>query len=608
MNLVATFPPHPDESGLGYYRRLASENLMWGWRELAGAANKHATRESLLSRPEHVSEILGLEPKWTQRAYEQDLQVRTWRMFRRYFKFDAVCPCCIRETGYLRQSWGHSYATCCPEHNVRLIDRCDSCGEQLSVDRDRIEYCTCGHDLQEAATSTPTQAELWLSTLIASNGTSSGRSLPKIRGADIYTLCLQVRDWCLMIEPNIPPSSRSAGIVRTVADAVVLLAPLDALLGDWPANFRAHVSERIAVGRPGARTLNKLLGEWYIQLRKRCQGTALEPFLVATLEVAAKEFDGVLGNDPSVYATAEKIEYLSTSAAAQLIGVTRGHLGNAVLRGDIPSRIVLLGTRGKAYEVPKQDAERVAKERLNWLRLVEAAERAGVGETVMKSMTEAGVVNFDSQWRRDIFKAGEIEASSIDHLHAVLVRKVKTVDTSDEEVVLWSALMSRSWGSNSAIQSVMQAAQRGELRAVVKGSTIGKMGFLRSEVAQYFGLPVLESGMSLSHLASVTGWKQENIRHWINEGLIQTEKVKLPWRQRDVILPEQLLAFRQTYVPLADLAKALNTKASALARNLGDAVEVIGALPLPNGLRRGGLLRVADLGRLVVAQAKASRR
>lgn len=61
-------------------------------------------------------------------------------------------------------------------------------------------------------------------------------------------------------------------------------------------------------------------------------------------------------------------------------------------------------------------------------------------------------------------------------------------------------------------------------------------------------------------------------------------------------------------MPLADLAKTVDTKASALARNLGDAVEVIGALTVPSGVRRGGLLRAADLGRLAVAQAKASRK
>lgn len=37
-------------------------------------------------------------------------------------------------------------------------------------------------------------------------------------------------------------------------------------------------------------------------------------------------------------------------------------------------------------------------------------------------------------------------------------------------------------------------------------------------------------------------------------------------------------------MPLADLAKTVDTKASALARNLGDAVEVIGALTVPSGV------------------------
>lgn len=607
MSLVSSFAPHPDESGLGYYRRLASENLMWGWRDLAGAANKHATRESLLSRPEYIAEFLGLELAWTQRAYEQDLQARTWRVFRRYLKFDAVCPCCIRETGYLRQGWEHSYVTCCPEHKVRLIDRCDLCGEHLLGNRDRIEYCTCGHDLRDSEPGKPTDAELWLSALISSNGASTGRALPKIEKVDVYTLCLLIRDLCLMIDPNVPPPSRSAGTVRTVADAVLLLAPLDNLLADWPNNFKAHVSERIVAGLPGARTLNKLLGEWYIQLRKKCQGTPLEPFLVAVLEVGAKEFDGVLGNDPTVYETVEKIDYLSLAAAARFIGVTRGHLGNAVLRGEVPSRAVLLGTRGKAYEVPTSEAQRLAQERLNWVRTVEAAKRAGVGETVMQNMAEAGVVNFDSQWRRDIAKAGEIEASSIDLLYDTLVRKAKTVNTSGEEIVFWSELMSRRWGSNSAIWSAMQAAQRGDLQVAIKGSTIGKMGFLRSELAQYFGMPVLESGISLQHLAKLSGWHPETLRYWVEEGFLKSEQVKLPGQQRHVILPEHLLEFQRTYVPLADFAKALNTRAAALARNLGGAVPMVGARPLPNGSRRGGLLRVEDLGRLVVMQAKSSR-
>ncbi|NYT84591.1 hypothetical protein [Pollutimonas harenae] len=77
----------------------------------------------------------------------------------------------------------------------------------------------------------------------------------------------------------------------------------------------------------------------------------------------------------------------------------------------------------------------------------------------------------------------------------------------------------------------------------------------------------------------------------------------LPGQQGRVVLPQHLLEFGQTYIPLASLAKTMNPKASALARNMQGEVELVGALSLPNGLRRGGLIRVADLGRMAVAQA-----
>src|SRR5690606_10989593 len=117
------------------------------------------------------------------------------------------------------------------------------------------------------------------------------------------------------------------------------------------------------------------------------------------------------------------------------------------------------------------------------------------------------------------------------------------------------------------------------LRPVVKGPDIGSMGFLRSELGQYFGEPVLAEGMSLNDLSKLTGWKLENIRHWINEGLMPTERVRLPGGFRDVVLPAHLLQFRSTYVPLSDFARSQNTKASALARYLDGVVETVGALP-----------------------------
>ena len=70
-----------------------------------------------------------------------------------------------------------------------------------------------------------------------------------------------------------------------------------------------------------------------------------------------------------------------------------------------------------------------------------------------------------------------------------------------------------------------------------------------------------------------------------------------------VAIPVQLLRFNRQFVPLADLAKALGTRASAAAKHV-EGLAVIGAKPLPNGTRRGGLVRLADLVTLAFIGAR----
>lgn len=261
MSLVSTFSAHEDESGFGYYRRLAVDNALWGWRELAAVANVSRSRSALMARPEHVAAELGLEEKWTQHACDQEKAARSWRGLHRVGT-DAVCPCCLKEAVYLRQHWEHAYVTSCPVHRVGLIDRCEACGEHLSPNREHITLCGCGHDLRDSITLPTSNAQHWLSALIASGGAASGGVLPKLHHVPVNALCDLVRVLCLYFDPNTPAPPRSAANVKAVSDAVELLAPLETLLDHWPAGFEQHVSERMAAGNPDARALNKLLGPW----------------------------------------------------------------------------------------------------------------------------------------------------------------------------------------------------------------------------------------------------------------------------------------------------------------------------------------------------------
>src|SRR5690606_19239373 len=95
--------------------------------------------------------------------------------------------------------------------------------------------------------------------------------------------------------------------------------------------------------RFNAKTLNTLLGTWYIQLRKLCQGTALEPFLRVVIEVASQKFDGSLGLDASTHLAAEVIDHIGLPQAAKLMGVSRDYLFRSVMNGVCSYRTRTVG-------------------------------------------------------------------------------------------------------------------------------------------------------------------------------------------------------------------------------------------------------------------------
>lgn len=366
MSLLVTYAPRDDESGLGYYRRLAADNVLSGWRELAGLAGVSRSSGALLEQADHVAGQLGLEREWTQCARQQDVARRSWgRLYRT--QADAVCPVCLAEEGYLRQHWGHAYVTACPEHHIQLVDHCDDCGERLSPHRLHIDQCDCGHDLRRLPRRAATSMQCWLSTLIASGGQHTGRFEPRLQGVDLGTLAQVVATLCLSADPTQPMSPRTAAFPQSVSAAVDFLAPLESLLADWPAGFRTHVASRIAAGKADARTLNTLLGPWYIGLRKLCQGTALEPVLHVIIDVAAVQFDGLLGLDSAKAMAEAATDHMRAPDAAKAIGVSVDRLLKAIQTGECAYRTRRTGTRGQVYEIPREEVTRIQQQRSEWI-------------------------------------------------------------------------------------------------------------------------------------------------------------------------------------------------------------------------------------------------
>lgn len=603
MGLIITHAPHDDESGLGYYRRLSSDNALFGWRNLAGAAGVERNRRALLMRTDDVAHNLGLQPAWTESVRQKEELCRDWGRLHRA-QSDAVCPACMAESPYLRHHWEHAYVTACPKHSIQLVDHCNACGEHLSPMRLYIGLCACGNDLGSMPHVPATQAQLWLSTLITGQGRPAGSLKLPFKGVDTNVLVKVIRTLCMHADPLKPALPRGAALPKSVTDVIEFLAPLEHLLGDWPMGLRSHVEQRIASGRKDARTLNTLLGDWYISLRKTCLGTTLEPLLQVIIDVAAEKSECVLGLDSAKAIAEDATKYMRASDAAKAIGISVSRLHDAINAGECAHRTRRMGTRGLVYEVSSAELERIQQRRAEWISDTAACKLAGVSPVVLERMKAAGIIRSDIRWREDLMKGGPVEHQSLLDLYARVDRFAEPVAVTEEATLTWSEFTSRRMGEKQAIESLMKAIASGDVKAVGRVRILGEMSFLMADVSQHFGTPLLEAGMSIHQLSKATGWKWESISHWMDEGLLDFEAIQLRGQPCRVVLPHQLLAFRQSYIPLADLARAMDKKASALSHWLPD-IELLGAKRLPDGALRGGLLRIADLGRLAVIGARA---
>jgi hypothetical protein len=513
---------------------------------------------------------------------------------------DAVCPECLKDDTYLRSYWEHVYVTACPAHRIQLIDRCPTCGDVLSPNRERLEQCPCGTDLRLLSGVDATKHQIWLSALIASDGQSSEGIAPKLKFVHVSDICDVVRIVCLHKDPKAPPPRRNTAHPKSMQEAIEFLEPLESILNDWPIRFEAHVLERIQAGDLNARTLNKLLGRWYVDMKKACATGSMSVFLETILRVASKSFDGILGLDNAKNVAAQVSEYVLLKDAAKAIGVSRDTLLKATQTSECQYRTRRFGTRGLTYEIPNMEVERIRCSRAAWIGEEEACSVAGVSLTVLQHMVHAKVINSDIKWKSGILKGGMFDKASLNELTSRINARVVDQKTAAGEVITWSELTSRRMGDKLAIRTTMQAAASGELLPVVKGRNLGHVCFLRSEVLAYFGTPLLEAGLAVNQLSKLTGWKWESISYWIELGLLESQSIFLRGQPCKVVSPEQLLRFTRTYIPLADLAKRLDSRPSFLIEKLSG-LEVFGGKPLPNGTQRGALLRIADIAKAAIS-------
>jgi len=604
--LLKTFAPMDDESGLGYYRRLSAANGLNGWKELARLSEVSGARTGLFSRPLHVASMLGIDAAACQMASAKEELSLGWRGLRRT-GFDAVCPHCLGESVHLRMGWGHSHMVACPVHETLLVDKCGGCGQRLRDSREHLEYCDCGQLFPALATTKATDSQLWVAAIIVSRGASSGRWLPEVREVHPELFGLLVRNLCQLFDPELTVTRENAAAPRTVLEAVEFLRPLEYLLRDWPHGFVAHVHERIAFGPATARTLNTKLGKWYLRIREVGLDGPLNQFLETVHQVAAADYVGVLALDHVSRHEGRKLSHLMLADAAAQIGVHRATLLKAVQAGLVASTTRPHANRGVALEIPIEEVEAIVRARQAWVSQAQAREALNVPEAVYKYFVEAGLLVVDHSGRLDIRRGLPVELACVEKLRERLLMGPWRADDDGGSRLQLREFNARRLGDKKAIVRLLGAIAAGDVRAMGPAKTPGELEYLESDVAVFFSSKSVDAGLTVQALAKATGWKWESISHWIDLGLLESVPAVLRGQPCRVVMPEHLLNFTQSYVPLSTVARSLNARSSELLERLGG-IELVGGKPLPSGAVRGALVRLGDLAVAALLPPLASAR
>jgi hypothetical protein len=77
-----------------------------------------------------------------------------------------LCPLCLQESPYLRNSWEVSLYTACSHHQSWLLDKCPQCSRRITIIRTVVDRCNCGFPFGEAIPERADASNLLVSTLI----------------------------------------------------------------------------------------------------------------------------------------------------------------------------------------------------------------------------------------------------------------------------------------------------------------------------------------------------------------------------------------------------------------------------------------------------------
>jgi hypothetical protein len=227
----------------------------------------------------------------------------------------------------------------------------------------------------------------------------------------------------------------------------------------------------------------------------------------------------------------------------------------------------------------------------------EVLKRTGLNESVLKQLTRVGLLPKRTRPDWDLNTRKPYNLADVQAVESFLFGLIEP-NTAATQAIALNDINRRVATSRLAIEEIFEHIAQGTLRPINAGEVtrLGELQFDKEVLAHIIGNSQAVTLMTAEHLARITGWKSESIRHWVKSGFLAGEPTEARGQMVYWVGLRAVHDFMGRYKVVSELAHQLKTTPKALSdklRKMG--VPILGAQTVSPGVTRGGLVELPQI-------------